>query len=76
MGMVKDDSALHHENAKRPQNGQDIIKLQATNTYRGYDGLDENVECHENVDYSGAHKKTDPAEITLVRKLDWHIMPT
>lgn len=22
------------------------------------------------------HRKTDPAEIKLVRKLDWHIMPT
>jgi len=28
------------------------------------------------VDYSGAHEKTDPREIALVRKLDWYIMPT
>lgn len=28
------------------------------------------------VDYSGASKKTDPAEIALVRKLDKWIMPT
>ena len=27
-------------------------------------------------DYSGAVAKTDPAEITLVRKLDWFILPT
>lgn len=27
-------------------------------------------------DYSGAVKKTDPAEIRLVRKLDYRIMPT
>ena len=27
------------------------------------------------VDYSGAHAKTDPAEIKLVKKLDWFIMP-
>ncbi|KAH8900574.1 MFS general substrate transporter [Thozetella sp. PMI_491] len=27
------------------------------------------------VDYSGAHKKTDPKEIALVRKLDRYIMP-
>lgn len=27
------------------------------------------------VDYSGASKKTDPAEIALVKKLDWYIMP-
>lgn len=26
-------------------------------------------------DYSGAHEKTDPKEIALVRKLDWYIMP-
>jgi hypothetical protein len=26
-------------------------------------------------DYSGAHEKTDPAEIALVRKLDLWIMP-
>lgn len=27
-------------------------------------------------DYSGAHEKTDPEEIKLVRKLDMFIMPT
>lgn len=26
-------------------------------------------------DYSGAHEKSDPKEIALVRKLDWWIMP-
>ena len=26
-------------------------------------------------DYSGAHEKTDPREIKLVKKLDWWIMP-
>ena len=29
-----------------------------------------------NEDYSGAHAKTDPAEIKLVRKLDMFILPT
>ena len=28
------------------------------------------------IDYSGAHEKTDPAEIALVKKLDRWIMPT
>lgn len=28
------------------------------------------------VDYTGSAAKTDPAEIQLVRKLDWRIMPT
>jgi len=27
-------------------------------------------------DYAGAVAKTDPAEIRLVKKLDWRIMPT
>jgi hypothetical protein len=27
-------------------------------------------------DYSGAMAKDDPAELALVRKLDWRIMPT
>lgn len=30
----------------------------------------------EDVDYSGAVAKSDPAEIALVRKLDMRIMPT
>ena len=34
------------------------------------------VEAREDADYSGAVSKTDPAEIALVRKLDWRIMPT
>jgi hypothetical protein len=28
----------------------------------------------ENVDYTGAEAKTDPAEIALVRKIDWRLM--
>ena len=28
----------------------------------------------ENVDYTGAEKKTDPVEIALVRKIDWRLM--
>lgn len=30
----------------------------------------------ENLDYSGAHEKTDPEEIRLVKRLDLFIMPT
>ncbi|KAF5613624.1 major facilitator superfamily transporter, partial [Fusarium tjaetaba] len=29
----------------------------------------------EKIDYSGAHEKTDPKEIALVRKLDRWMMP-
>lgn len=37
---------------------------------------DEKATSQESLDYSGAHEKTDPAEIKLVRKLDKWIMPT
>lgn len=37
---------------------------------------DEEGRTAEATDYSGATKKTDPAEIALVRKLDKWIMPT
>ena len=36
----------------------------------------EKAISEEPLDYSGAHEKTDPAEIKLVRKLDMWIMPT
>lgn len=38
---------------------------------------EENVKDtpSEHLDYSGAHEKTDPREIKLVKKLDWFIMP-
>ena len=34
------------------------------------------AEVNDGADYSGAVAKTDPAEIALVKKLDWRIMPT
>ncbi|CAH0051762.1 unnamed protein product [Clonostachys solani] len=48
--------------------------------------VEDKGECHHlekhqttgmfsTVDDTGAHKKTDPAEIKLVRKLDWIILP-
>ncbi|KAF3809714.1 putative transporter [Colletotrichum gloeosporioides] len=46
----------------------------------GLPGVLEEVESTLKVDpnirdYSGAHEKSDPREIALVRKLDWWIMP-
>ena len=39
--------------------------------------MDEKAGAAEaGVDYTGSAAKTDPAEIRLVRKLDWRIMPT
>jgi MFS family permease len=38
--------------------------------------VEETLKVEPDVrDYSGAHEKTDPREIALVRKLDWYIMP-
>lgn len=34
-----------------------------------------NTQIFASVDETGAHKKTDPAEIRLLRKLDWIILP-
>jgi hypothetical protein len=35
----------------------------------------EKLDRQPTFDYSGAHRKTDPKEIRLVKKLDWYIMP-
>lgn len=39
------------------------------------DSISKPVPIVEKQDYSGAHEKTDPREIALVKKLDWWIMP-
>ena len=36
-------------------------------------GPDKHVVA-QNADYTGAEAKTDPAEIALVRKIDWRLM--
>ena len=38
--------------------------------------VDEEGKAAEQIDYSGAHEKTDLKEIRLVKKLDLWIMPT
>lgn len=38
------------------------------------DGMEKPVPIVEKADWSGAHEKTDPKEIALVRKLDRWIM--
>lgn len=37
--------------------------------------LEKPIPAVQSVDYSGAHEKTDPREIALVKKLDRWIMP-
>ncbi|KAM0322146.1 hypothetical protein ACHAQA_009634 [Verticillium albo-atrum] len=39
------------------------------------DGVFEKGGHHENLDQFGAHKKTDPREIALVKKLDRYMLP-
>ena len=50
-------------------------KLYPVTTNASYDE-EELKRSGERIDYSGAHEKTDPAEIKLVKKLDRWIMPT
>lgn len=38
--------------------------------------LDGDSDVDGKRDYAGAVAKSDPAEIALVRKLDWRLMPT
>ena len=49
--------------------------LSPTQTRDSLDYVKPDVEGQSRMDYSGAHEKTDPREIKLVRKLDWYIMP-
>lgn len=49
--------------------------LSPTQTRDSIDDAKADVEGQSRMDYSGAHEKTDPKEIALVRKLDWYIMP-
>ncbi|KAH6855905.1 pantothenate transporter liz1 [Chaetomium sp. MPI-CAGE-AT-0009] len=54
-------------------------KPQAAHLDQGHmfqdDGPEKPVPMVDKVDYSGAHEKTDPKEIALVKKLDRWIMP-
>jgi hypothetical protein len=50
---------------------REILSPTQTNDYDEFDS-----EKGGRIDYSGAHDKTDPKEIALVKKLDWYIMPT
>jgi hypothetical protein len=49
--------------------------LERTQTNDNDDDYPEKLERATTFDYSGAHRKTDPKEIRLVKKLDWYIMP-
>ena len=73
MTDLKANDALHIE---RPPVYSGDDKLRPIETINST--LDEELAKRgpsEQLDYSGAHEKTDPAEIALVKKLDWYIMP-
>ncbi|KAI6785328.1 MFS transporter [Emericellopsis cladophorae] len=48
---------------------------QTKDSEAGFEQSEKPVPVVDRVDYSGAHEKTDPKEIRLVRKLDRWIMP-
>lgn len=52
----------------------DITSKQATNHVESISSIPQAEKAVPALDYSGASKKTDPREIALVKKLDWHIM--
>lgn len=60
--------------------GSTVVRTdsRASNEKLDYDQKEYSVdpETDQNVDYSGAHEKTDPEEIKLVKRLDLFIMPT
>lgn len=80
MDMVKDDIKLHQLDSKHPRDVEkNPTRTSGIKHYEHDDDRDEKAQHRENMvnmDYSGAHKKTDPAEIALVKKLDRYIMPT
>lgn len=49
--------------------------LEKVESSRYEQDVDTKHDGDKKLDYSGAHAKTDPAEIALVKKLDWYIMP-
>lgn len=51
-----------------------IVSVQNRSIVDHEDGMEKPVPIVEKADWSGAHEKTDPKEIALVRKLDRWIM--
>jgi MFS family permease len=62
---------------KLPQPGSAFVEVEKPHDAKAeFAMLDQEMQDGKPIDYSGASKKTDPAEIKLVRKLDTWIMPT
>lgn len=75
MDMMVDTKDTDRKHPTGPKDGPDVEAQAKSNTYFLESVLDKS-EQNGTLDYSGAHKKTDPAEIALVKKLDRYIMPT
>ena len=67
-------AALYTEE-KKPE-GASTTEVEKPRDLQTEYAVDEEGKAVERLDYSGAHKKTDPKEIKLVKKLDCWIMPT
>ncbi|KAH9431563.1 hypothetical protein MCOR02_008852 [Pyricularia oryzae] len=59
------------------ETGNDIRveEEQIGHAHTNEEGLFKNGPMVDKVDQFGSHIKTDPREIALVKKLDWHILP-
>lgn len=51
-----------------------VAHVEAKDTALSTDGQFQKMPTIEKVDAFGAHTKTDPKEIALVRKLDWYML--
>lgn len=68
MSAVEKQDVIHSEHAATTtKERQEIFQHELT--------TDEKGNAIANFDYSGAHEKSDPREIALVKKLDRWIMP-
>lgn len=68
MAALEKQDAVHSEL-------QPVTTKENQEMYRNELTMDEKGNVTTIIDYSGAHEKTDPREIALVRKLDRWIMP-
>jgi hypothetical protein len=74
----RNSSLTDLNNPQRPRKpSDDIEKINSgeTGTSSQLNAETQDDTTRGDLDYSGAHEKTDPREIALVKKLDFRIMP-
>lgn len=69
----KNEKILDAGEVEQSNRNNDYLEKVESSRYEA--DVDSKQSGTKQLDYSGAHAKTDPAEIALVRKLDWYIMP-